>query len=84
MTTSKKPERIAYDNEQEAGGGLRMTTSKAEIYYANGNEVQLFERAYRQRLPVMLTGPPTGCGKTRLVEHMGTLLGRPRRHHQLP
>ncbi|BBX20343.1 AAA family ATPase [Mycolicibacterium duvalii] len=45
-------------------------------YYANGNEVQLFEQAYRQRLPVMLTGP-TGCGKTRLVEHMGTLLGRP-------
>ena len=47
-----------------------------ETYYANGNEVQLFEQAYRQRLPVMLTGP-TGCGKTRLVEHMGTLLGRP-------
>ncbi|UXA17295.1 CbbQ/NirQ/NorQ/GpvN family protein [Mycobacterium sp. SMC-4] len=45
-------------------------------YFANGNEVQLFEQAYRQRLPVMLTGP-TGCGKTRLVEHMGTLLGRP-------
>lgn len=45
-------------------------------YFANGNEVQLFEQAYRQLIPVMLTGP-TGCGKTRLVEHMGTLLGRP-------
>lgn len=45
-------------------------------YYANGNEVQLFEQAYRRRLPVMLTGP-TGCGKTRLVEHMALLLGRP-------
>jgi nitric oxide reductase NorQ protein len=45
-------------------------------YFANGNEVQLFEQAYRQRLPVMLTGP-TGCGKTRLVEHMGVLLRRP-------
>jgi MoxR-like ATPase len=51
-----------------------MTTST--IYYSNGNEPQLFEQAYRQRLPVMLTGP-TGCGKTRFVEHMGELLQRP-------
>ena len=48
----------------------------ADTYFANGNEVQLFERAYRQHVPVMLTGP-TGCGKTRLVEHMGLLLERP-------
>ncbi|MEZ0363871.1 CbbQ/NirQ/NorQ/GpvN family protein [Mycobacterium sp. pUA109] len=46
------------------------------LYYATGNEIALFERAFQQRLPVMLTGP-TGCGKTRLVEHMGGLLGRP-------
>ena len=50
-----------------------MTTDN---YLANGNEVRLFEQAYHQRLPVMLTGP-TGCGKTRLVEHMGVLLQRP-------
>ncbi|KUI17103.1 AAA family ATPase [Mycolicibacterium acapulense] len=47
-----------------------------DTYYSNSNEVQLFEQAYHQRLPVMLTGP-TGCGKTRLVEHMGALLRRP-------
>ncbi|BBZ39959.1 CbbQ/NirQ/NorQ/GpvN family protein [Mycobacterium conspicuum] len=47
-----------------------------DIYLANGNEVQLFEQAFRQHLPVMLTGP-TGCGKTRFVEHMGLLLERP-------
>ncbi|MDH6245676.1 CbbQ/NirQ/NorQ/GpvN family protein [Mycobacterium sp. OTB74] len=47
-----------------------------DTYFANANEVQLFEQAYQQQLPVMLTGP-TGCGKTRLVEHMGLLLGRP-------
>jgi nitric oxide reductase NorQ protein len=47
-----------------------------DTYFANGSEVQMFEQAYRQHLPVMLTGP-TGCGKTRLVEHMGVLLGRP-------
>ncbi|WP_448440938.1 AAA family ATPase [Mycolicibacterium sp. XJ2] len=51
----------------------RIATSD---YYAIANEVQLFEQAYQQRLPVMLTGP-TGCGKTRLVEHMGVLLQRP-------
>jgi nitric oxide reductase NorQ protein len=45
-------------------------------YRAQGTEVALFEQAYRRRVPVMLTGP-TGCGKTRLVEHMGALLGRP-------
>ena len=45
-------------------------------YHASGNEVALFEHAFRQRLPLMLTGP-TGCGKTRLVEHMGSRLGRP-------
>jgi MoxR-like ATPase len=50
-----------------------MTT---DTYFATGNEVQLFEQAFRQRVPVMLTGP-TGCGKTRFVEHMGVLLRRP-------
>lgn len=47
-----------------------------DTYFANGNEVRLFEWAYQRRLPVMLTGP-TGCGKTRFVEHMGVLLRRP-------
>ncbi len=31
----------------------------------NGNEVELFEAAYRNQLPLLLKGP-TGCGKTRL------------------
>ncbi|MFI9534949.1 CbbQ/NirQ/NorQ/GpvN family protein [Nocardia fusca] len=47
-----------------------------EYHSATGNEIALFERAYRRRIPVMLTGP-TGCGKTRFVEHMGRLLDRP-------
>ncbi|XVQ15519.1 CbbQ/NirQ/NorQ/GpvN family protein [Spirillospora sp. CA-255316] len=45
-------------------------------YFPQGDEVTLFERAHRQQLPVMITGP-TGCGKTRLVEHLGERLGRP-------
>ncbi len=36
----------------------------------------MFAAAYSDRLPVMLKGP-TGCGKTRFVEHMAWQLGRP-------
>jgi hypothetical protein len=48
-----------------------------EPYYeCVGNEVEVFEAAYRNQLPVLLKGP-TGCGKTRFVEHMGWRLQRP-------
>jgi nitric oxide reductase NorQ protein len=47
----------------------------SKYYHPNHNEVALFRRAAEQCLPVMLTGP-TGCGKTRLIEHMGEVLGR--------
>lgn len=48
-----------------------------EPYYAPaGNEVTLFEQCHAQQLAVMLKGP-TGCGKTRLVEHMAWRLKRP-------
>jgi len=48
-----------------------------EPYYrAIGDEIALFEAAYADRLPMMLKGP-TGCGKTRFVEHMAWRLGRP-------
>lgn len=45
-------------------------------YTATGDEVEIFEAATRRQLPVMLKGP-TGCGKTRLVEHMASRLGVP-------
>jgi nitric oxide reductase NorQ protein len=48
-----------------------------EPYYeAVGNEIGIFEAAYRNRLPVLLKGP-TGCGKTRFMEHMAWRLKRP-------
>ena len=48
-----------------------------EPYYEPvGDEIAVFEAAYRNRLPVLLKGP-TGCGKTRFVEHMAARLGRP-------
>src|SRR5690606_8351421 len=46
------------------------------FYLPVGAEVEVFERCWRQRLAVMLKGP-TGCGKTRFVEHMAWRLGRP-------
>jgi len=48
-----------------------------EPYYVPlAGEVGLFEAAYAIRLPVMLKGP-TGCGKTRFVEHMAWRLQLP-------
>lgn len=49
----------------------------SEPYYAEVNgEVGLFTTAAKKRMPVMLKGP-TGCGKTRFVQHMAFRLGRP-------
>ncbi len=45
-------------------------------YRPVGAECQVFEHAYRHALPLLLKGP-TGCGKSRLVEHMAAKLGRP-------
>lgn len=56
-----------------------MPAAKASaepFYQAGGDEVELFEAAYAERLPVMLKGP-TGCGKTRFVEYMAWRLRRP-------
>lgn len=46
------------------------------FYQAKGKEIELYEAAYRNRLPVMVKGP-TGCGKSRFVEHMAWKLGKP-------
>jgi nitric oxide reductase NorQ protein len=48
----------------------------APYYEPQKNEVAIFEAAYKKRLPVMLKGP-TGCGKTRFLEHMAFQLRRP-------
>ncbi len=50
--------------------------SKEPYYSATHNEVQLFEAAYANRMPMMLKGP-TGCGKTRFVEYMAWKLKKP-------
>jgi len=48
-----------------------------EPYYEpQGEEIALFEAAYRNQIPILLKGP-TGCGKTRFMEHMAWRLKRP-------
>ena len=50
---------------------------RTEPYYLPAaNEIGLFEACHARRLALLLKGP-TGCGKTRFVEHMAWKLGRP-------
>ncbi len=44
-------------------------------YFAQSNEVELFEAAAAMDLPILIKGP-TGCGKTRFIEFMGQKLNR--------
>ena len=52
-----------------------VTTNIEPWYLPLADEVEIFEAAYAARLPVLLKGP-TGCGKTRFVEHMAWRLFR--------
>ena len=44
-------------------------------YLPQGREIEIFKTAAANRLPILIKGP-TGCGKTRFVEHMAERLGR--------
>ena len=46
------------------------------FYVPFGDEIEIFEAAYREKIPVLLKGP-TGVGKTRFVEYMSYKAGRP-------
>lgn len=56
--------------------GDAQATGQAPFYMASGAEVEIFTQCHQRHLAVMLKGP-TGCGKTRFVEHMAWRLGRP-------
>ncbi len=56
--------------------GLRPVPADEPFYVPVGREVAIFEACHASGLPVMLKGP-TGCGKTRFVEHMAWRLRRP-------
>jgi len=56
--------------------GLRPVPSEEPFYLPSADEVSVFTACHARGLPVMLKGP-TGCGKTRFVEHMAWRLRRP-------
>jgi len=52
------------------------TIDQEPFYVPIRDEIELFEAAYKEKIPVLLKGP-TGCGKTRFIEYMTYRLGRP-------
>jgi nitric oxide reductase NorQ protein len=53
-----------------------MSTNKAVFYQPLKNEIEVFEKAYACRLPILLQGP-TGCGKSRFVEYCAQIKEQP-------
>jgi len=45
------------------------------FYLPVGDEIDVFSAAWERRLPIVLKGP-TGCGKTRFLEHMAQVVTR--------
>ena len=52
------------------------TITDEPFYVPQGHEVELFESAHTNGIPVLLKGP-TGCGKTRFMEYMAWRLQIP-------
>ena len=72
------------DSSSMADIGPGMSThDEAPFYLPAADEVELFHAAYDQRIPVLLKGP-TGCGKTRFVEHMAWQIARERGEKSTP
>ncbi len=67
----------AKSSESSAAHPLEAWRLVREPFYRPvGDEIQAFEAANAAHLPILLKGP-TGCGKTRFVEHMAWRLGLP-------
>jgi len=73
--TSRRENERPTDFPSARHEGVRWPAEEP-YYLASGSEVQVFERCHARGLAVMLKGP-TGCGKTRFVEHMAWRLDRP-------
>ncbi len=61
----------------------RDTSGIAPYYLPLADEVDIFLTAYEKRLPILLKGP-TGCGKTRFVEHMAYKIFGGRKTSKMP
>jgi len=63
---------------------MKISAIKTEKYHIEeepyylpmGKEIEVFEAAYRNQIPLLLKGP-TGCGKTRFMQYMAWRLKRP-------
>lgn len=69
------PASVLAESPRARSAALRYP-SKEPFYVPTGGEVRVFEACHERRLAVMLKGP-TGCGKTRFIEHMAWKLGLP-------
>ena len=58
------------------GSGVEAPGAEAPWYLPQGDEIALFTQCADAGLPVLIKGP-TGCGKTRFVQHMAWRLQRP-------
>jgi len=58
------------------GDAGQYRVAEQPYYRPMRDELDVFQAAYQVRMPVMLKGP-TGCGKSRFVEHMAWVLNRP-------
>jgi len=54
----------------------KFRVGKKPNYISHGNEVTVFKAAFESRIPLVIKGP-TGCGKTRFIEHMAFHLDLP-------
>lgn len=62
--------------QRAASTAAQAPSSSLPFYAEQGDECALFAQCHAQQLPLLIKGP-TGCGKTRFVEHMAARLGRP-------
>lgn len=67
---------LASQLQTEATGQQQYRVTQQPYYQPMRDEVETFQAAYQVRMPVMLKGP-TGCGKSRFVEHMAWTLNKP-------
>lgn len=63
-------------NDESSAPVAEVSSGDAPFYAEQGHECTVFNHAWLRQLPLLIKGP-TGCGKTRFVEHMATRLGRP-------
>jgi nitric oxide reductase NorQ protein len=72
MTVTKMNKTSYYEPFKE-----ERIVDQEPFYIPVSDEIELFEAAYAQKIPVLLKGP-TGCGKTRFIEHMAWRLNQAR------